>query len=140
MINLFIHKNNDLLDKNIKGLSSGAEAMLAGYDYPGNVRELENIIEHAVVMAEGNEITEKDLPEFILMNRLRLEGPVNNSSFEPESRTLHTEENIVTLKQLESDHIRRAMAKYKNNHTEIAQKLGVSRSTLWRKIKEYKLV
>ncbi len=66
LIKLFIHKDNELLDKNISRILSVAEAILANYDYPGNVRELENIIEHAVVLAESGEITEKDLPEIML--------------------------------------------------------------------------
>jgi DNA-binding NtrC family response regulator len=133
LINLFVHKNNDLLDKNVNRLSPAAQSALADYNYPGNVRELENIIEHAVVMADGNEIVEKDLPEFLFRNRLLLKGPENGACKDDQSV------DIVPLKQLEADHIRRALSKFDHNYADIAKKLGVSRSTLWRKIKEYNI-
>jgi len=133
LINLFVHKNNDILDKHVNRISPAAESLLANYGYPGNVRELENIIEHAVVMAEGNEITEKDLPEFLFRNRLLLEGPGKGACAE------NQQGGIIPLKQLERDHIKRALSLLDNNYTEIAKKLGVSRSTLWRKIKEYEI-
>jgi len=53
LIKLFVHKNNDLLEKHISRISPAAESILANYGFPGNVRELENIIEHAVVMADN---------------------------------------------------------------------------------------
>ena len=64
LIRLFVPRNNTLLGKNINKISKAAEVILAEYDYPGNVRELENIIEHAMILSETSEITEKDLPEF----------------------------------------------------------------------------
>ena len=133
LINLFVHKNNDLLDKHVNRISPAAEAVLANYGYPGNVRELENIIEHAMVMAEGNEITEKDLPEFLFRNRLLLEGPEKGACGEARPS------DVMTLKQLEREYIERTLTALNHNYTEIAKKLGVSRSTLWRKIKEYGL-
>ena len=133
LINLFVHKNNDLFDKHINRISPAAEAILANYSFPGNVRELENIMEHAVVLAEGNEITEKDLPDFLLRNRLLLEGPRKGACVDAQTG------EIVSLKDLEADHIRLALEKMNYNYSDIAKKLGVSRSTLWRKIKEYKI-
>jgi two-component system nitrogen regulation response regulator GlnG/two-component system response regulator HydG len=136
LIKLFVHKNNELLEKHVGRISPAAESVLANYGFPGNVRELENIIEHAVVMADTNEITERDLPEFMLRNRLLLEGPS------------HTPENVCkpdkpsgihTLKDLERDYIEQALAVLDDNYSEAAKKLGISRSTLWRKIKEYKI-
>ncbi|HEX7511532.1 MAG TPA: sigma-54 dependent transcriptional regulator [Chitinivibrionales bacterium] len=132
LIGLFLHKNNEILDKHIIKLSPAAEAILANYSFPGNVRELENIIEHAMVLAENDEITDKDLPEFLLRNRLLLEGPEKGACIE-------TPSEIVPLRQLERNHIKRALAAFNSNYTETAKKLGVSRSTLWRKIKEYKI-
>jgi DNA-binding NtrC family response regulator len=131
LINLFVHKNNDLFDRHIKKITPAAEAILANYDYPGNVRELENIIEHAVVLAEGSEITEKDLPEFLFHNRLLLKGPEIGACVEQDPG------EIVSFKELEANHIRRALSGENKNFSDVAKKLGVSRSTLWRKIKEY---
>jgi DNA-binding NtrC family response regulator len=95
---------------------------------------LENIIEHAVVLAESNEITERDLPDFMLRNRLLLEGPGRlGEPVAPASGA------ILTLKELERGHIERTLDLLDNNYSETAKKLGVSRSTLWRKIKDFKL-
>ncbi len=136
LIKLFVHKNNELLEKHISRITSAAEAVLANYGFPGNVRELENIIEHAVVMAEANEITEKDLPDFMLRNRLLLEGPPQ--ALECACKPAHPS-GINTLKDLEREYIKQSLALLDNNYSDAAKKLGISRSTLWRKIKEYKI-
>jgi two-component system nitrogen regulation response regulator GlnG/two-component system response regulator HydG len=134
LIKLFVHKNNEKMDKHISAISPGAEALLAGYDYPGNVRELENILEHAMVLADTNEITEKDLPEFMTPMRLLLTAPQTQALCAPQSVN-----DIVTLAEYEKQYIKKALVVCKNNYSEAAKKLGVSRSTLWRKIKEYSL-
>ncbi len=130
LIRLFVHRYNQLLDKDVNRINPAAEAILANYDYPGNVRELENIIEHAVVLSEGSEITERELPEFMLKGRLLLNAPRTGGP-RPESPA-----EIITLQELEKQHIRNALRVLDYNYTETAKKLGVSRSTLWRKIKE----
>ena len=136
LIKLFVHKNNELLEKHISRISPAAESILANYGFPGNVRELENIIEHAVVMADNNEITEKDLPDFMLRNRLLLEGP----PLAPEDACKpYRPSGIHTLKELEYTYIKQTLALLDNNYSDAAKKLGISRSTLWRKIKEYKI-
>jgi DNA-binding NtrC family response regulator len=136
LVRLFVHKNNTLLNKNINRFSKGAEVIIANYDYPGNVRELENIIEHAVVLADGNEVTEKDLPEFMFRNRLLLKGP-DLTLKGIEGPAVHGE--IATLAEVEKRHIETALARLNNNYSETAKKLGISRSTLWRKLKTYGL-
>lgn len=132
LIRLFVHRNNQNFDKNILHISKNAEALLASYEYPGNIRELENIIEHAMVLAENDEITEKDLPEFMLRNRLLLGGPSSSLSNSPP-------DEILTLAQLEEQHIRMVLQTTDYNYTETSKKLGISRSTLWRKIKEFNI-
>lgn len=129
LVRLFVHRYNNLLEKHVTNLSKGAEVALANYDYPGNVRELENIIEHAIVLADGNEITEKDLPEFMFRNQLLLAPP----------RDEETGEGMPTLADVEKHHIERALQFYEYNYSETAKALGISRSTLWRKIKGYGL-
>ncbi len=137
LVKLFIHKNNDMLDKNISRVSPAAEAVLANYDYPGNVRELENIIEHAAVLAESLDITEKDLPDFMFKNRLLIEGPGKSLSAGEPLRPEHG--GIEPLQTIEREYIRQTLETLRFNYSETARKLGISRSTLWRKIREYKL-
>jgi len=134
MVRLFVHKFNQLFDKNICRFSSAAENLIASYNYPGNIRELENIIEHAVVLAENDEITEKDLPEFMLRGRLLLGSPE-----QPQTSVKTSESSVPTLADVEREHINFVLKLTSHNHTEAAKKLGISRSTLWRKMKEYNL-
>jgi DNA-binding NtrC family response regulator len=130
---LFVNRYNQLFNKHITLISKNAETVLANYGYPGNVRELENIIEHAVVLAEGNEITERDLPEFTFRNRLLLAGPA------PEPVASQEPDRVRTLADMEKEHIAGVLALTDFNYTEASKKLGISRSTLWRKIKDYKI-
>ena len=139
LIRLFVHRNNQLLDKSLDRISQAAELLLAEYDYPGNVRELENIIEHAVVLAEGTEITERDLPEFIFQDRLMLSAPVTGGhALSGQQATGHSGMTIMPLAEVEKLHIERVLQALDQNYSEAAKRLGISRSTLWRKIKAYR--
>jgi len=134
LVSLFVHKYNQDFGKNVTRFSKAAEGLIAAYDYPGNIRELENIIEHAVVMAEENEITERDLPESMFANRLLLTGPNAGTN-----AGAYTGDRIATLAEVEREHIKFVLNVTNHNQTEAANTLGISRSTLWRKIKEYNL-
>jgi len=130
LIRIFVHRDNEIFNKHVATISKNAEGILAAYDYPGNVRELENILEHAIVLAEGGEITERDLPEFMFRNRLLLSAP-RAEALSPAG--------VRTLAEIERDHIALALKLTGFNYTDASKKLGISRSTLWRKIKEYKI-
>jgi len=129
LANYFREKYARVLEKPVVRFNERALMLLVRYDYPGNVRELENAIERAVTLAEGPEIKPADLPPVIR---------------EPRQPLLHTgsgfpySENL-TLAQLEAEHIRRVLTHNAGNTTKAAKSLGISRSTLWRKIKEYGL-
>jgi len=131
LIRLIVHKNNQLFDKQVNSISKSAEVLLANYHYPGNIRELENILEHAVVLSEGKEITERDLPEFMLRNRLSLPEPLTPAGGD--------DDGVQTLADVERGHIVHALRLTGFNYTEASKKLGISRSTLWRKIKDYNI-
>ncbi len=133
LIRLFVHRNNQLFDKKINSISKSAEVLLANYHYPGNIRELQNIIEHAVVLADGEEINERDLPEFMFRNRLLLPQPQNEAAADAESGEL------LSLADVERRHIVHTLGATGYNYSEASRKLGISRSTLWRKIKEYSI-
>ncbi|MBN2036966.1 MAG: sigma-54-dependent Fis family transcriptional regulator [Chitinispirillaceae bacterium] len=133
LIRLFVHRYNQAYGKSISTIAKGAEAILANYHYPGNVRELMNIIEHAIVLADGRELTERDLPEFMFRNRLLLSGPQSPAT------PLLSADSSATLAEVEKNHIRQVLELTRFNYTDASKKLGISRSTLWRKIKEYRL-
>jgi len=131
LVRLFVHKHNSVMGKNVNKISRAAEIVLANYDYPGNVRELENAIEHAMVMADSNEIKETDLPEYMFHNRLLLTAPPDSGTAAPSG--------IPTLAEVEKRHIAATLDLLNHNYSETAKRLGVSRSTLWRKVREYGL-
>lgn len=133
LIHHFMQRYNREYNRNIQQFDERAQVMLMEYAYPGNVRELESIIAHAVIMADGNVIRPEDLPEQMVSgshaDRLALPDlhvPVNG-------------DDIPTLQQVERDLIKKALERLDGNQTEAARRLGISRSTLWRKMKEYEI-
>jgi DNA-binding NtrC family response regulator len=129
LANYFREKYARELGKPVTRFSERAQMHLMRYEYPGNVRELENAIERAVTLADGGEITPTDLPPVIREPRTPLLDRGNSFPYS---------ENL-TLAQLEAEHIRRVLVHTAGNATKAAKTLGISRSTLWRKIKEYGL-
>jgi len=135
LIKHFILKLQNETGKTIRRISQPAQVALKSYDYPGNIRELENIIEHAMVMAENDEITLEDLPEALHPNYAIPESRyLLSQAAKPQSED--TEE--LSLAELERRHIIKVFEKYKNV-SQTAEKLGISRTTLWRKLEEYKV-
>jgi len=129
LANWFREKFARQYGKKVTGFSEDAQTYLMRYEYPGNVRELENIVERATVLTDGPEITAADLPPHVREPGLPLLG--KGAAF-PYSEGL-------TLAQLEAEHIRRVLVHTAGNTTKAAKSLGISRSTLWRKMKEYGL-
>jgi len=135
LIKHFIIKLQNETGKTIRRISQPAQVALKSYDYPGNIRELENIIEHAMVMAENDEITLEDLPEALHPGYAIPESRyLLSQAAKPQSED--TED--LSLAELERRHIIRVFEKYKNV-SQTAEKLGISRTTLWRKLEEYKV-
>jgi DNA-binding NtrC family response regulator len=133
-----------------RGLSFSSEAtrLLERYDYPGNVRELENAIEHAVAVTEGPVVGAADLPGSIRTPRLLPEGvgePGEASALGAAlavaagPRDASDPREDWSLAQVEKEHIRRVLARHRGNATLAARQLGISRTTLWRKLREYRL-
>ena len=117
---------NTKYEKNIISISDDTLSILLNYSYPGNVRELENILQHAIIFSENNTISKNDLPVNILSSR-------------PLLKSAPEEQEILKLDDMEREFIKKTLFKSNNNQTESAKTLGISRSTLWRKIKKYQL-
>jgi PAS domain S-box-containing protein len=126
LIDAFVQKFNAKMGKQIMGVSDQALRLLLKYDYPGNVRELENIIERAFVLCGGNRIDKDCLPKERTMNR-------------EEIKSIRPLEEKYPFERAEAEVLEKTLKKHQGNRINTAQELGISRATLWRKIKRYKI-
>jgi PAS domain S-box-containing protein len=127
LIDHAIARINRKQSKQIKKLSSSALKILLDYDFPGNVRELENIIEHSMILTKGIEIQPRHLPSYMAHHRVKL-------SERPE---LFEGQDLSVLENIERDLITQALSRHGGSTVVAAKELGIHRSTLWRKIKRY---
>jgi DNA-binding NtrC family response regulator len=119
----FLKKYTVLMKKNITDISPEVIALLMNYDFPGNVRELENIIERGVALANGTTIETAHLPEDLR---------------ELTIRTFRKKEGkIPSLEEQEMSYIRWVLQEVGSNKTLAAQILGIDRVSLWMKLKKY---
>jgi two-component system response regulator AtoC len=131
LVHHFIRKYNQAMNKNVKDLDHRAMETLMGYKWYGNVRELENTIERAIVLSEKNNIESDSLPA-------EIQGYKQGS----QADTLPDEEYSIkkASKSLETNLIKKALKKMKGNHTHAARLLEISHRALLYKIKEYGIV
>lgn len=126
LINHFLEKFNKRMRKSIEDVSKEVLSILMKYDYPGNVRELENIIEHACVMCQTTRIKTNHLPPEIIPQKGSLE--------------IEEKENRPPLQSFEKQLLRETLEKHNGNKIAVAKELKLHRSTLWRKMKKYGLL
>lgn len=119
------------------GITDGALSLLAAYDWPGNVRQLQAVLFRAAVFCDGDALTSEDFPQ--LLNILG-SGPAmaaGNPMQESAGVMLYTADgNLRPLDEIEADVIRLAIGLYRGRMTEVARRLGIGRSTLYRKLGE----
>jgi DNA-binding NtrC family response regulator len=127
LVDHFIAKNNARRGKNVISVSPEVMTILMRHDFPGNVRELENIIEYCFVVCHGSIIQKEHLPAEVLPVE-KADAPDHDLSMDPLNRAAD-----------ERTRINRALAKHAGNRTKAARDLGMDRTTLWRKLKRYGL-
>jgi two-component system NtrC family response regulator len=133
LIEHFIAKYNREAHKSITGVDQEVHDLFMHYAWPGNVREMENTLERAIVLAEGDTITRNELPPEMFTAAVE---PVNATKSKglPDASSL-----LEKTDQLESELIYGALERFRWNKTKAAEHLGIKRTTLQYKIKKYNL-
>ena len=145
LIDHFFTHYTRLLGKAMAGFSKTALACLLGYRYEGNIRELKNIVEYAVNVAQGRQIELENLPAYLMDTGKTEAGTPHASPTEPKISAAgpsegHPGRNTAeTWSSIQREMILDALKKAGGRKAEAAQILGMSRSTLWRKIKQFNI-
>ncbi|WP_081413376.1 sigma-54 interaction domain-containing protein [Aneurinibacillus terranovensis] len=131
LISYFLKKLEKETGIPVEGIDREAEELLVAYSWPGNIRELRNVLERALYVKNGSMIRKHDLPHSITESR------VDSEPFE------HRYKHQLTLKyaveQVEEEMIRRALKEERGNKLAAARRLGISKSTLYEKIARYEI-
>ena len=122
-MHFIIKELNEQFNKNFTSASSEVMNTLLKYQWPGNIRELRNVLEKAVLLGDGNEIAPKHLPD-----------ELKDTSLTPEKVT---SQGVTTLEEMEKLQIYNALRKSNWNQTKAAESLGIHRNTLREKIKKF---
>jgi DNA-binding NtrC family response regulator len=123
LVHHFIDKFNGETGKHVQGISPGALSILQGYSWPGNIRELRNTVERAMILVDGDVIGEDHLPPDMPTSR-------------PEAATLRMPLGIP-LEKVEKDYILASLQKNGGNKARTAEILGISEKTLYNKLNRY---
>ncbi|MBF0139856.1 MAG: sigma-54-dependent Fis family transcriptional regulator [Magnetococcales bacterium] len=122
----FLRRESARMDRRVRSITPEAMALLREYEFPGNIRELENVIERAVALCNEEAITPQHLPDelrFQVIKTFRNRG-----------------DRAPTLEELETDYIRWVLDETGGNQTMAAVILGIDRVSLWRKLKKFRLL
>lgn len=122
----YLQKYNKKYNKNIKSIAPSVLILLKSYSFPGNARELMNIINSSVTVESGNELHRNSLPNYLKEHL-------------PQSQDAEPEFIAQTLEEVEKNHIIRVLELTGNNKTKAAEILGISRINLIAKVKKYQL-
>jgi DNA-binding NtrC family response regulator len=148
LVEAFIRRFNVEEGKRVMGATAETLSLLQAFDWPGNVRQLENAVYRAMVLADGPYLTPHDFPA---ISGLTIAAPAaaTDAGAEPVAmqtlaepakdapvRVLDDRGHLRTLEDIERDLIQLAIVTYAGHMTEVARRLGIGRSTLYRKVRE----
>ena len=125
----FVEEFNKKLQKNIKGFSKKALKLIYEYDWPGNVREMENTIERCMIISENDTLDIDDLPQHI--------KAADTSMIADHQSVMFTDDNIIPFEKIKEKSIRHALKVTGGNIVEAARKLQLGRATIYRLMEKY---
>jgi len=125
LLTYFLRRFNERFRRDVKGIAPDAMAALTAYDFPGNIRELENLLERAFALGARDEIERTNLPDL---------------TTKPDAPPAEVDDVLPTLDQAERDLIARALDRFRNDKEQAARALGLTVRTLYRRIKKFGLV
>ncbi|HUX93473.1 MAG TPA: sigma-54 dependent transcriptional regulator [Ignavibacteriaceae bacterium] len=127
----FLDTFNKKLGKSIKGFSKKAIKLIYEYNWPGNIREMENTVERCMIIAEKDIIDVDDLPQHIKASESSGSVELNGALF--------GDDNIIPFEKLKEESIRHALKVTNGNIVEAAKKLQLGRATIYRLMERYKI-
>jgi DNA-binding NtrC family response regulator len=122
----FLERFSQRYNKKVTKISPAVMNLLKGYGFPGNIREMMNIINSAIIVESGQELQKKSLPNYFLEN-----SQIPQETFDGQA--------LLSLQEVEKKHIHKILSHTKNNKTRASKILGISRVNLIAKIKKYSL-
>jgi DNA-binding NtrC family response regulator len=125
----FVEEFNKKLGKNMKGFTKKALKLIYEYDWPGNIREMENTIERCLIISDKDIIDIDELPQHI--------KAADKSGFFDQPGTIFTDDNIVPFEKIKEEAIRHALRVTKGNIVEAAKRLQLGRATIYRLMEKY---
>ena len=138
LISHFVQRSSKAMGKAISGVSEEAMQVLLQYRWPGNIRELENVIERAVILAKHARLEAEDLPDELRFHSTATSMAVEDR--EEEAQAAEGSDGKVALKDAlklpERDIILKVLAEVRWNRSEAAKRLGIHRSTLYHKLRQ----
>ncbi|MCU0332844.1 MAG: sigma-54 dependent transcriptional regulator [Ignavibacteriaceae bacterium] len=125
----FLEEFNKKLQKNVKGFTKKALKLIYEYDWPGNVREMENTIERCLIISEKDHLDVDDLPQHI--------RAADTSASVDQQNVMFTDYNIIPFEKIKEKSIRHALKVTGGNIVEAARKLQLGRATIYRLMEKY---
>ncbi|HKI79562.1 MAG TPA: sigma-54 dependent transcriptional regulator [Ignavibacteriaceae bacterium] len=127
----FLSHFNEKLGKSIKGFTKRALKLIYEYNWPGNIREMENTVERCLIIAEKDTVDVDDLPSHIRSSDVSVSADYNGSLF--------SDETIIPFEKLKEESIKHALKVTNGNIVEAAKKLQLGRATIYRLMEKYNI-
>lgn len=127
----FVEEFNRKLGKTMKGFTKKSLKLIYEYDWPGNIREMENTIERCLIISDKDVIDVDELPQHI--------RAADKSGFFDQTGTIFTDDNIVPFEKIKEEAIRHALRVTKGNIVEAAKRLQLGRATIYRLMEKYSI-